>query len=303
MALFTYDDTARRESLLDILRDVSPNTDTYLVEQLATSKATNTLHEWVTYNLTRPTSVTFVAEGADAADPTLTAPVRSNNITSILRREVRVSGTERAIDNATHEDMMTFHKKRALTQLKSDMEFALLNGAGKVSGASGTARQMAGINAVISTNMTARNSGTSFSATELEDIVQNSWDAVGSSYVADTLLVPMGIKRKIAGFTTRVIQNVTSTDKIYANVMSYESSSGSVKVVPHKDVNNGAGSTHVYLLNMDMFRMAFLPGREPQWEEIAKVGDADRGYYITEMTLESLAERTSVKRTGYNQNG
>lgn len=302
MALYTYDVSVRRESLLDILRDVSPITSNYLVNELATSEATNTLHEWPVYNVARPTSLTFFAEGADAANVVHTAPTRSTNITGIIERPVAVSGTQMAVKTAAMSNSMDFQKVYALKRLKADMEFGLLNGT-RASGASGTARQFDGINSVISTNLTARNSGTSMSTTELEDIMQNSWDATDPEYVADTLLVTMGIKRKIATFTTRVTPYKESGDRIYNNISVYESSSGPVKVIPHKDVINGTGTTHVYALNLKMFRMAFLTGREPKWEPLAKTGDADKGHYITEMTLESLAERASVKRYGYNQNG
>lgn len=141
------------------------------------------------------------------------------------------------------------------------------------------------------------------SVTELEDILQNSWDATGAEYVAKVVLCPMGIKRKIATLTTRVQPQVQSTDRVYNNVGWYESNSGMVQIVPHKDVINSAGSTHVYALNMDTFKMAFLTGRQPKFEKLAKTGDAEKGQYITELTLESRAERASVKRTGYALNG
>ena len=303
MGLFTYDDSSRREDLLSILRDVSPVADNWLVTHLAATTAMNTVHEWPVFNIDRPTSVTFAAEGADFSDETNPQPTRSTNFTAIITRAVRVSGTERAIDTATHEEPFTFQKRQSLRKLKADMEFALLNGAGKVSGSSGTAREMAGINLVISTNLTERDSGTSMSTTELEDVIQNSWDAVGAEFVGDMILCPMGIKRKIATFTTRVTPFQNDKLGIFNNVQLYESSSGPVKIIPHKDVINGTGTTHVYLLREELFKMSFLRGREPKFEELSKIGDADRGHYITEMTLESSAERASVKRFGYALTG
>lgn len=274
------------------------------MNELGSSTATNTYHEWPVFNIARPTSITFVAEGADFTEEANPQPTRSGNITAIISRSVRISGTEQAVDPAGMGDVKAFQKTNALRKLKADMEFALLRGAGLVSGASGTARQMAGINSVISTNLTARASGTSMSVTELEDILQNSWDATGTEYVAKVVLCPMGIKRKITTFTTRVTHNANSTDTVYNNIGFFDSTAaGMVKIVPHKDVINATGSTHVYALNLNMFKMTFLKGREPKFEMLAKIGDADRGHYITEMTLESRAERASVKRYGYNLNG
>jgi hypothetical protein len=302
MALFTYDDSSRRESLLSVLRDVSVAADNYLVTNLGKSTATNTLHEWVVDNVSRPTSVTFATEGSDFSNPQHTSPARSTNITAIIRREVQVSETEKAIKAALPGDPMDYQKKKTLTAFKADMEFALLNGT-RASGASGTARGMTGINGVISTNLTARASGTSMSVTELEDILQNSWEQADPANTADIVLCPMGIKRKIATFTTRVTHNVDSTNKLYNDISFFEGSSGTVKIIPHRDVINGTGTTHVYALREDAYKMAFLQGREPAWKDVPSVGDYDRGVYLTEMTLESRAERASVKRYGYNLNG
>ena len=233
MALYTYDDTSRREDLLSILRDVSPAASNYLVTNLGKSTTYNTLHQWPIRNISRATSDGSVPEGNTPSEPTGDAPTRSNNITAIFQKAVKLSGTEEAVRRALPGSAMDDEKKVKLMRLKADMEWALLNGT-KASGASGTARTMAGINSVISTNLTARSSGTSMSTTELEDILQNSWDAVGDGFVADIVLCPMGIKRKIAGFTTGVTRYTDQPDHIYNNVAIYESSSGVVKVIPHK---------------------------------------------------------------------
>ena len=302
IGLITYDDQSRRESLLSILKDVSPLGGNYLVESLGTSVARNTLHQWPVYNQTRPTSVTNTIEGAEATVVDLTAPTKSDNITAIISEVVTVSGTERAVTVATNIDPLAFQKEKALKRLSAKMEYSLVNGT-KASGASGVARQMAGIDSVISTNATALSSGTSLSVDRLEDLLQLSWNEVGQEYVADTILCPMGLKRKISTFTTNITNYVNETDRLYRNIAVFESNLGIVRIVPHKDVRNTAGSTTLYALRMDTYKMAFLEGREPQFQELAKGGDYDKGQYITEFTLESYAQRASVKATGFNQNG
>lgn len=281
---------------------MSPAASNYLVTNLGKNTAYNTLHEWPVRNIARSTSDNSSAEGFEATEPTGDAPTRSNNITAVVARVVKVSGTQNAVRRALPGNAMDDEKKVKLLRLKADMEWILLNGV-KASGASGTARTMAGINSVISTNLTARASGTSMSTTELEDILQNSWDSVGDGFVADVVMCPMGIKRKIAGFTTGVTRYTDKPDAIYNNVAIYESSSGVVKVIPHKDVINGTGTTHVLAIREEFFKMTFLQGREPKYEELSKIGDSERGMYVTELTLESQAERASVKRYGYAQLG
>jgi len=300
VSVISYDDGSRRESLLSILRDVSPNTDNYFVSNLKKApNATNTLHEWVTFNTARPTSTNFVAEGAAASYSVLSMPTRTSNVTAIISRPVRVTGTERAIAIATNEDPYVFQKSEAIKMLKADMEYAIVNGA-RASGASGTARGMTGIDGCISTNFTARASGTSFSEVEFNDIMQNSYDAVGSMYIADLLVCPMVIKRRISGFTTNT-RNIEAKEKrLTSEVQVYDSQVGkSVMIIPHKDVRTTTGSLTVYALREDTFAMSFLTGREPQWQELAEDGDRSNGQYLTEFTLVSYAERASVKRTGY----
>jgi len=300
----TYDQGDKRESLLSILKDTSPLGGNYLVGNLGTSTALQPLHQWTVFHLDRPTSVTSKIEGADASVVDHTAPVKSQNYTAILSRVVQVTGSDQSVEPANGYDPLVFQKRVALSQLNADMEFSLLNGTGAIAaGSSGVKRDMAGIDGTISTNVTARSSGTSFSTVELEDIFQESWNAVGSEYVADTLLVTMGIKRKIGGFTTNVVNYVNETDKLYRNISAYEASTGVITIVPHKDVRNTAGTTTVYAVKKDMFRMAFLRGRQPKWVPLAKTGDADKGMYITELTLESLGQKHAVKRSGYNQQG
>jgi len=300
LSVISYDDGSRRESLLSILRDVSPNTDNYFVSNLKKApNATNTLHEWVTFNTARPTSTNFVAEGAAASYGVLSMPVRTNNITAIISRPVRVTGTERAIAIATHEDPYVFQKSEAIKMLKADMEYAIVNGA-RASGASGTARGMTGIDGCISTNFTGRGSGTSFSEVEFNDIMQDSYTAVGSMYIADLLVCPMVIKRRISGFTTNT-RNIEAKEKrLTSEIQVYDSQVGkSVMIIPHKDVRTTLGSLTVYALREDTYAMSFLTGREPQWQELAEDGDRSNGQYLTEFTLVSYAQRASVKRTGY----
>lgn len=290
-----------RESLLSILKDVSPNTDNYLTSNLAVAPAAvNPWHSWVTYNTARPTSVTTIIEGAQTSYGDLTAPSRTGNATTIVAEPVRISGTARAVANATGEDPYAFQKARAIIRLKADMEWLTINGA-FVSGNSGVAAVLTGIDQMISTNVTARASGQSFTEVEMNDILNDSWTAVGSEYVSDILLCPMVISRRISGFTTNLTRFQAAEEKrLTAQVRVYDSQVGqSVMIIPHKDVRNTAGTLTVYALREDTWAQSFLKGREPSYQELAKDGDRDNGQYITEFTVVGYAQRASAKRTGY----
>lgn len=298
--VWTYDDTSRREDLASILKDVSPSDDNMLVSTLETGQATQTLHEWLIDHIDRPTSDDNTAEGADWAEDDNDQPTRSHNITAIAKKSVKVTRTQQKIATGLKKKTMAYQRVKALRELKAKMEFKVVNGV-KASGASGTARGMAGLIGVISSHVTARNSGTSFSSDELEDMLQDVWDDVGSEFVSDHLLMPMGIKRKVSTFSGFAANQVNNTDKVFNKVDIYEGSAGTVRIVPHRDVNKTAGTVHVIAIRKEHYRIAYLD--KPHWQKMGKTGDHERGQYLTEFTLESLAQRASAMRTGYNQNG
>lgn len=292
-----------RESLLSILQDVSPNEDNYFVSNLGKgSPAMNTIHEWNLYYASRATSANGSAEGGTTSYDDLPAETRSNNRTLILEEAVRLSRTRASIAMVTGEDAMSVEKERALRRLKSKMEWATINGS-YASGASGVARGMAGIDACISSNVTARASGTSFTETELNDIVQESYDDVGYEYIMDMLVCPPAIKRRIATFGTNITRNINASEKrLTSEVRVFDADLGpTIMIIAHKDVRAAAGTLTVLGLREDTFEYSFLVGTgEPHWEDRAIDGDRKNGVYLTEMTLVSYAEKASVKRTGYS---
>ncbi len=296
------DGVEMRESLLSILKDVSPNEDNYFISNLQVgSPALQQLHEWNLYYESRPSSVTGSVEGAATTYSDLTAETRSNNRTIIVDEPVRLSRTRASIAMVSGEDAMGKEKERALRRLKAKMEWATINGS-VACGMSGVASGMAGIDRMISTNVTARASGTSFTETELNDMIQESWDRVGGDYVMDLLAAPAVIKRRISGFGTNLTRNINAEGKrLTQEVRVYDSEIGqTVMILAHKDVRSAAGTLTVLGLREELFGHSFLVGSgEPHWEERAKDGDRENGVYITEFTTVSFDQRSSVKRTGY----
>jgi hypothetical protein len=299
--LITNDVQTRREDLLELIGNVTPD-ETPLATMLKTSKATNTLHEWAEDYITPPTSVTFAAEGAAATYAALTPPARRRNITAILEETFRVSGTEREVTQVGG-DPMAYQSGKALKLWKMKQEYALINGT-LVSGVSGTARGMDGLVNVITSLYTNRLSGTSLSETEFQDMHQDSWTAGGNENSFDLVLVPFGLKRKIDGFTAGATKYVDQSDKkLTQPVAIYETSAGVARIMQHRYVPSAATTPGPRFIGIkeDKYRVAYL--RNPFKEMLAKDGDRDNGHIIGEFTLEYLAERSSVNRSGYNING
>lgn len=298
--LVTYDDASRREDLLSIVGDVSPD-DTPLATMLKTSTASDTLHQWLEDYISPPNTATGAAEGAAATYAALTQPARRTNLTAIVTKTFRVSGTERSIKAGNNQDPMDYQAAKALRSWKMDQEYLLVNGV-LSSGVSGTAQGMSGIRGVITTLYTARASGTSLSETEFQDMHQDSWLQGGTENSFDLVLVPFGLKRKIDGFTAGATKYVDQSDKkLTQPVAIYETSAGVARILQHRYVQASAGTCAFFGLKEDLFRVAYL--RKPFKEMLSKDGDRENGQIVGEFTLEYLAERSSVHRNGYNVNG
>lgn len=298
--LITYQDAARREDLLDVIGDVSPD-ETPLMTLFGTSTSKGTLHEWLKYNVSRPSSVSSDVEGADTTFSDLTQPSRENNVTHIIKQPIQVSRTERRVNVAGMGDPYAFQKADALRQLKMKMEYAILNST-RASGSSGVARRMTGLDAFITSVVTARNSGTSFSEQELNDMTADAYNTVRADKVFDMLLSTVKIKQAIAGFSGNSTRYMDAKEKrLTKDILVYDSAVGSHRIMHHRDVRDVAGSTTVYGIREELHKVAYLD--KPMFEELGKVGDADRAHWVTEFTLEVIEEKADLKRTGYNQLG
>lgn len=302
--LRTYQDAARREDLLDLVGDVSPD-ETPLTTMLTKTTALQTLHEWLEDYIARDTTVDAVEEGVDATFADLTQPSRRTNITQIIRETFRVSGTEMAVNVAGMADPYDYQAGKALRQWKNQLEFSLIQGA-RASGDSGVSRQMAGIQNIVTSHYTARNSGTSLSETELNDMHFDVANDVGVQDVPDMLLTTLRLRQKISTFTAGSTKYVAADDKrLTRPVNVYESDFGPIRIFGHKDVRSAAATPgpEVHLLREDKWRIAYLKGREPKRTDLDLTGDNKKGMIIGEATLEFLAERSNGRRTGYNQTG
>ena len=298
----TYQSGTRKEDLLDFIADVSPD-DNPLSTLFGTTEAKNTIHEWTEDYTGRPSAVSSAVEGSAATFSDLTNPTRRTNISQMIRQTYRVSDTVRAVDVAGMSDMLDYQASKAAQIWKNNLEYNILN-ATIASGDSGVARTMAGIQAVITSHYTTRNSGTSLSETELNNMVYDVANDVGMNDVFDLLVLPLQLRQKVSTFTAGSTKFVDASDKrLTRPVAVYESDFNVMRVFAHKDVWSSAGTPgpHVLGLREDKWKLAYL--RRPERTELAKVGSSSDGMIEGEVTLEFLAERTNARRSGYAQAG
>lgn len=297
--LLSTDDASRKETILDVFQDATPRS-TPLMTLFSTGKARGTVDEWVEDYQSRSTTSTGKIEGADITYDDLTQPARRSNLTQIESSNVKVSGTEREVSVVGNQDPFTYQKGKKLVGLKLQWEYTIINAGTKISGQSGVAAGMAGIISIVSSHATARNSGTSMSIQEINDMVKENFNDVGIENMFDTLVVPMGIKQKIGQLTTPLTRNVDATQKKLAyEVQLLATDGGDIKIIPHQDLYNSATTPgpNVLALRIPSWQVAWL--REPFWKPLASQGDNEKGAWISEGTLRYLAERTNNFRTGY----
>lgn len=264
---------------------------------LAESQATNTLHQWLvdTYAASADNAQ---AEGNDLSFTDITPPSRTTNVVQLFQKDVRVSNTEQRVAHYGMSDPYTYQLKKKMKELARDIEKALVAGT-RASGSSGVARRLNGAIALITTNKTARNSGTSLSETEFNDILQGIYDS-GTDISVDKAFTGAALKRVISGYTAGTTKFTDVDGKKLVNTVGvYESDFGVVSIHLEREVPTTAGNKGILMVDSSKWRVAYLTDGRPQHIPLATIGSAKRGMLEGELTLESLNEKSSAYRVGY----
>jgi hypothetical protein len=286
----TYQAVGNKEDLLDVITNISP-LETPMFSAFGKSKAKGTYHEWLSDELAAATANAHV-EGDDYVFARRNPRVRTGNYTQVFVTPVEVSDTQRAVETAGLEDEYAYQMAKALKEHARDIEYAFASTANTGnSGASGTARQLKGVMAwITTTNITGTGSGDeTLTETMFNDALQAIWNKGGRP---DAVYANGFQKRKISGFTASSTKFVEASEKeIVAGVDVYDSDFGRVKIVADRYMN----AAQVAILQSDLWKTAVL--RPTKHIEVAKVGSATRGVIETELTLESRNEAGSGKIT------
>lgn len=289
-ALQTYNDTVRREDLMDVLVDVSPDLN-YIQTFAKVGSASQTLHEWGDDFIARPTTNAVTIEGNEASFSALTQPIRKNNICQIIMQTFAVSETEREVNKLSPKDAFAYQQAKAMKSWKNQFEFAIFRGT-KASGSSGVGREMDGLRNTIVTDglYTLRASGTSLSEAEFSDVVVASWN-VTDEYVFDLVLTTAAKKRDISKFTAGNTRNISAEDKRLVNSISiFESDFGIHEIRAHKDTL----AADLVGVRKSNIVVAYL--RKPKMVELGLSGDSAKGMIVGEGCVETRGARAMVVR-------
>lgn len=296
IGLISVNDQTMVEDVTDMITNVDYES-TPFYSSLAESQATNTLHQWLVDSYASSAD-NAQAEGYTNTYTDITPPTRSTNIVQLFGKEVRVSNTEQRVAHYGMSDPYTYQLKKKMVELARDIEKALVAGT-RASGDSGVARRLNGAIALITTNKTARNSGTSLSETEFNDILQGIYDN-GTDISVDKAFTGASLKRAISGYTAGSTKFTDAEGKkLYNSVSVYESDFGVVSVHLEREVPTTAGNKGILAVDSSKWRVAYLTDGRPQHIPQGLSGSAKNGIVETELTLEALNQKSSAYRSGY----
>jgi len=292
IGLITHMDTTRPEDVRAEITNLDYSSTPFL-SSIGESVATNTLHEWQVDTLGAPADNAAI-EASDVTVSDLVQPTRTNNVVQLFRKDVVVSDTESAIPHYGMGDPFTYQTEKKMKEMNRDMELAAIQGT-RASGSSGVGRRMDGAIALITSNKTARTSGTCFTETEFNDIVKGIFDG-GTDATVDLVLLPSYLKLVVDRFNTKTTANIDAGQyKQVLRVETYVSAFGTHQIALSRQVPTSG----VLAVDTSKWRRAWLVNRTPKMTPLGKTGSATKGLLEAEATLEALNQKSSAYRSGY----
>lgn len=296
-----YDMKGLRESLDDVIFNISPQ-DTPFYSSIGRGKrAKQTLEEWQTDSLAAADGTNAQLEGDDASFTTPAATVRVGNYCQISRKTIVLSGTLETVDKAGRRSELAYQISKRGAELKRDLETIFLRAQAGDAGGVGTARTLAGLNAWVKTNddfgtsggsptytsgvpSAVRTDGTqrAFTETIAKTVIQSVWTEGGNPAV---MMVGPVNKQKVSSFSGVVTRNFDMSNvspkptAIIAAADVYVSDFGTLRVIP----NRFQRERDAWFLDWSLLERRDL--RPMMTERLAKTGDAEKRMLICEQTL------------------
>jgi hypothetical protein len=289
----SYDANGIRESLADVIYNISPE-ETPFLSKCKKTKASNTYVEWQTDTL-RSSGTNAHIEGDATTAEARTATTRLGNYTQIFKNAVVVPDTDEGLNKAGRGKEIAYQTLKMAKEQKLDIEAALFLNNARAAGSSTAARELAGAGAWVTTNAVG---GSSFAAatgdgtdgytagtaramtqTIFDGVLQSIWTEGGKPQTVYLSPAQMAVA---LGFTGNNNQRSTigAADGKVANLVEiYMTPWGSVEFMPSREVANA----DVFIMQDDMWEVSEL--RPMTNKELAKTGDNTTRQIVTELTL------------------
>ena len=301
----TYDVSTIREDLAPALASISP-TETIFMSTIGTRNVDNTYFEWSEVDLAAAAANRQIEGDVGLSNTAPTNAVRKGNYTQISAKVVEVSSTNQAVNGVADAQTVAKQVAYKLSEMKRDMEKMLLDNVAASAGASGTARQTAGLPAFLTTN-TARGTGgadgttsgsgsagypdaaatdgtqRAITETILKGVIADCWDAGAEPSV---VLCGSSNKQTISTFTGNATRYKEAEDsKLNAAIDVYISDFGELQIVPARHIR----ARDVFVVDPNYAAVAFL--QTAKQEPLAKTGLSERRLISAEYGLQVTSEK------------
>ena len=294
----SYDAVGIREDLSDIITNISPE-ETPFYTKCRKTTARNTLVEWQTDSL-RSSAANAHLEGDETSFDAVTATVRLNNATQIFKNAVVIADTDEGLDKAGRASEIAYTTLKIAKEQKLDIEKALFDSNAKVN-TNGSARELAGVPAWLTSNTDFRTGGTTagadptgdgtdtrtdnvgdlaaFDQTRFDSVMQSIWENGGNP---DTVYLSAFQMNKALSFTGNNNQRSAvqaGDERVIKSLAVYVTPWGTIEFMPSRENR----SRDVFIMQDDMWEVATL--RPTKNVALAKTGDNTTRQVVTELTL------------------
>lgn len=256
----TYgDQTIKTDIVLDSVEIISAREDG-IFSMLGKTNAIAMIHSYPVDTLAIAGSLA-VEQGSDFTYSARTSPTLLTNLVQEVAQPIRVTRPQIAVQHYHGQNELDRQLAKGLMEFTNAVEYDLVRGT-LASGISGTVQAMNGIIAAISksTNTTAQTSGTVFSASILDGLMQNSWTSSNGD-VATDLFVGGIMKRVTDSFVAKsnIVVNSPDIRGIIKTVTTYETSFGTITIHKHRYVQVAADATaRILAIRPEKLKVAFL---------------------------------------------
>lgn len=258
--LLTYgDSTIKTDVVLDSVEIISAREDG-IFSMLGKTNAIAMVHSYSVDTLAAA-GTQAVQQGADFTYLARTTPTLLTNIVEEVAIPIRVTRPQIAVEHYSGQNELDRQLAKGLMEFTNAVEFDLVRST-LVSGASGTVQKMSGIIQAISksTNTTAHASGTVFSASILDGLMQDNWTNSNGD-VATDLFVGGIMKRVTDNFVQKsnVVVNSPDIRGVVKTVTTYETAFGTLTIHKHRYVQQAGDATgRILAIRPEKLKVAFL---------------------------------------------
>lgn len=258
--LRTYgDQTIKTDIVLDSVEIISAREDG-IFSLLGKTNAIAMVHSYPVDTLAAAGSQA-VQQGADFTYLARTTPSLLTNIVEEVAIPIKVTRPQIAVQHYHGQNELDRQLAKGLMEFTNAVEFDLVRST-LVSGVSGTTSKMSGIIEATSkgTNHTSHTSGTVFSATILDGLMQGCWNNSNGD-VATDFYVGGVMKRVTDNFIPKsnVVVNSPDIRGIVKTVTTYETAFGTLTIHKHRYIQQSSDATgRVLAIRPEKLKVAFL---------------------------------------------